>query len=176
VTFATLLTVSRLILVVPVAALVLRGNNNGFAFGLFCVAAVTDYFDGFVARRFDQVTALGARLDAFVDKVLVYVAVIVLYARGAYLLPVVVLALSRDVMVEFLRQKSAVARSVIPANRWGKLKFILQCASIAVALAPGIGLGVASYFAANALLLLATVVSLPGFAAVLKAAQARPLA
>jgi CDP-diacylglycerol--glycerol-3-phosphate 3-phosphatidyltransferase len=158
-----------------VAALALRGTNNNWALILFCVAATTDYFDGLVARKFDQITVSGARLDASVDKLFIYVLVAVLYMRGVYVLPVVLIALSRDFIVEILRHKSAAAHSVIPANRWGKMKFIIQCASIAAALAGGNALSF-SYVVANCLLVLATIASLPGFLLVWKAAQSPPAA
>lgn len=162
-TIATTLTLLRLVLIIPIVALTLHHGNGVAALVLFTIAAATDYFDGFVARRFNQVTALGARLDASVDKFFVYALLAALLSRGSYLVVLVAAAFSRDLVVEFFRQRAAAKNRVIPANRWGKAKFSLQCLSI------GIGLIARSlpytgtwYVIANVVLAVAVIASIPG--------------
>jgi CDP-diacylglycerol--glycerol-3-phosphate 3-phosphatidyltransferase len=172
VTFATMLTLLRLILIIPIAILVLDQAGGVAALLLFIVAAVTDYFDGFVARRFDQVTSLGARLDASVDKVFVYVLFGALLLRGSYLGILVAAAFSRDLAVEILRQRAASKGCVIPANRWGKTKFLLQCLSIGIALIThSFPNALIWYVMANGLLAIAVVASIPGVIVVWNAGQ-----
>jgi CDP-diacylglycerol--glycerol-3-phosphate 3-phosphatidyltransferase len=139
---------------------------------LFIIAAATDYFDGFVARRFDQVTQFGARFDAAVDKVFVYVLLAVLLFYGSYLGVLVGAAFSRDLAVEFLRQRAAAKSCVIPANRWGKAKFLLQCLSIGIALiAHNLPNALTWNVTANVVLAIALLVSIPGVIAVWNAGR-----
>jgi CDP-diacylglycerol--glycerol-3-phosphate 3-phosphatidyltransferase len=157
-----MLTLLRLVLIAPVSVLTLARNDVA-ALALFIAAAMTDYFDGFVARRFNQVTPFGARLDASVDKIFVYVMFATLLFSGSYVAPLVVLALARDLVVEFLRQRAAARNRVIPANRWGKSKFGLQCLSIAIALiARSLPNAFVWNVAANVVLATAVVASIPG--------------
>lgn len=161
-TAATLLTLSRLALVVPVTVLTLT-QHTLLAAVFFALGAVTDYFDGIVARRFHQVTSLGARLDASIDKVFIYIILVTLAVRGSLTVTIIAVAFARDLLVEVWRQQAALQRRVIPANRWGKSKFLLQCASVMLALLAG-DLPHTSYTltAANALLVCAVVAGLPG--------------
>lgn len=67
--WANILTCLRLVLIVPITALLAQGEL-GWALALFILAALTDFFDGRVARRFSLASEFGARLDAGVDIVL----------------------------------------------------------------------------------------------------------
>lgn len=69
ITFATLLTLFRIVLV-PCVVSTMITQQWGIAFALFCLASVTDMLDGWVARTFDQETFLGAALDPLADKLL----------------------------------------------------------------------------------------------------------
>jgi CDP-diacylglycerol--glycerol-3-phosphate 3-phosphatidyltransferase len=173
-TEATFLTLLRLVLTAPIALSVNNTWGTVLSLSLFSFAAATDYCDGVWARLRNQVTGLGAWLDASVDKVFVYTICIVLWHRGVYVLPVWLFALGRDVAVEVLRQFSAAQRHIIPANSWGKRKFILQCASIFSAiLSVGSGNPVPLVLLANGLLIVATLASLPGVWVVWRNARRR---
>src|SRR5215470_16233510 len=76
------LTYGRLVAVPVVAALLLWGGNAArwVALLLFIVAAITDFFDGYLARKWGQQSALGRMLDPIADKVLVAVILLVLAA------------------------------------------------------------------------------------------------
>jgi CDP-diacylglycerol--glycerol-3-phosphate 3-phosphatidyltransferase len=166
-TFATVITLLRLVLIVPVGVLALDQRHDVAALLLFGAAAATDYLDGAVARRFGQVTPLGARLDASVDKLLIYAILGALLFRGVFTAVIVAGALIRDVVVELLRQRAAIMHRVIPANRWGKSKFTLQCLSIAIALIAARLPNAATWsLVANVVLVSAIVVSIPGLIAV----------
>jgi CDP-diacylglycerol--glycerol-3-phosphate 3-phosphatidyltransferase len=178
VTFATTLTLLRLVLIIPITVLTLDHKSSVAALLLFIIAAATDYFDGFVARRFGQVTDVGARLDASVDKVFVYALLGALAIRGSFLVVIVVAALSRDLFVEFCRQRAAAKSNLIPANCWGKAKFLLQCLSIGIALvAQDLPNASSWYVVANGVLAIAIAASIPGAIVVWNASRrevARP--
>src|SRR6185436_4865448 len=138
-------------------------RNDLTALILFIAAAATDYFDGFVARRYGQVTSLGARLDASVDKLFIYSILGALLFRGTFMAALVVVAFGRDLLVELLRQRAAQKSSVIPANRWGKSKFLLQCLAVTIALiAQSLPNTQLWYFVTNRVLAMAIVASIPG--------------
>ena len=83
-TAATWITVSRLF-VIPIFLYVVQNPSSGdrwLALGLFLVAALTDWLDGYVARRFNQVTDLGKFLDPLVDKLLIFAPLLVLIEWG----------------------------------------------------------------------------------------------
>lgn len=99
-----------------------------FAFWAFVIAAVTDYFDGWLARKFDAVTVWGAILDPIGDKVLVAGAILGLMALGAQ--PAVVLPvgliLFREFTVSALREVGASKGIKLPVTMLAKWKTTLQ--------------------------------------------------
>ena len=99
-----------------------------FAFWAFVIAAVTDYFDGWLARKLDAVTVWGAILDPIGDKVLVAGAVLGLMALGAQ--PAVVLPvgliLFREFTVSALREVGAGKGIKLPVTMLAKWKTTLQ--------------------------------------------------
>lgn len=108
---------------------------------VFVLAALTDFFDGFIARRFGAVTDFGKLMDPLVDKMLVMSALIMLAAMrtettGASWVPapVVVLIVVREIWVTGLRGVAASRGVVVSAGIWGKLKSALQMTGIVLVL------------------------------------------
>jgi len=99
---------------------------------VFIAAAVTDIFDGYIARRFNLVTTLGKFLDPLADKLLVASTLIMLAGQGFIPAWVAVVIISREIAVTGLRAVAADMGVVIAADAFGKLKTVLQ----AVALCP----------------------------------------
>jgi len=99
-----------------------------FAFWAFVIAAVTDFFDGWLARKLDAVTVWGAILDPIGDKVLVCGAILGLLALGPQ--PMVVLPagliLFREFTVSALREVGAGKGVILPVTRLAKWKTTLQ--------------------------------------------------
>ncbi|WP_461373518.1 CDP-diacylglycerol--glycerol-3-phosphate 3-phosphatidyltransferase [Candidatus Aquicultor sp.] len=98
-----LLTLSRLLLV-PVyiyAALAASPTLHLVAALAFGIAALTDWFDGFVARRLNQVTEFGKILDPVVDRILIISAMVVLYIKISALVPLwaVLIVVGRDLIM-----------------------------------------------------------------------------
>ena len=97
---------------------------------LFVAAAVTDVFDGYIARRFNLVTSLGKFLDPLADKLLIC-SVLIMLARHAWVEAwVAVLIIGREMAVTGLRAVASDAGVVIAADRFGKLKTIIQIAAM----------------------------------------------
>ena len=99
---------------------------------LFIVAAVTDAFDGHIARSRNLVTDFGKFMDPLADKFLVNSSLIVLAVFNPDMLPaiVVVIMIGRDLAVDGLRFLAASKGEVIAANKFGKAKTIAQMIAI----------------------------------------------
>ena len=139
------LTIARIFFVpLLVAALVqqdvkilLRGvvfTNDLLALGIFLVAAVTDLLDGYLARRWGQVTTIGTLLDPIADKLLVSAALISLVQIRAIPAWMVVLIIGREFAVSGLRSIAAAEGYTIAASDLGKTKTISQVLAISAVL------------------------------------------
>lgn len=135
---ANLLTLFR-ILTVPVVGLLLFAqpgeeippDRSFWAFALFVVASVTDLFDGWVARRYQMVTALGKLLDPLADKLLVCSAMIMLIPPQRVPAWVVAIIVAREIGVTALRGVATTEGLVIAASPLGKAKSLLLTIGVA---------------------------------------------
>lgn len=110
-------------------------GGNGIALGLFLVASMTDWVDGYLARKLNQTTALGALLDPLVDKVLVTAALLGLVAQDLIPAWSVTLVLTREFLITGLRTAAMSANIVLAASWSGKTKTVLQMVAISLLLA-----------------------------------------
>lgn len=101
--------------------------------GIFLLAAGTDWLDGYLARKLNQVTALGKLLDPLVDKLLVLAPLMALVQLGEIPAWGVFLILARELVVAGWRANQA---AIAGANLWGKLKTVSQIVAIALLIAP----------------------------------------
>lgn len=137
------LTILRIILVPAVVALILYQFVPAFgiiqqwlvAGIVFAAAAVTDAFDGKIARKRGIVTDFGKLLDPVADKLLVVGVLIAFLAVGLCSPWIILIVLLREFMVTSVRMVSASRGVVIPANGWGKAKTILQMIAISLIMA-----------------------------------------
>jgi len=108
--------------------------NDFFALIVFLAAALTDLLDGYLARRWKQVTTVGTLLDPVADKLLISAALISLVQTR--LLPgwLVVLIISREFAVSGLRSIAAAEGYTIKAGELGKSKMVLQVVGIMLVL------------------------------------------
>lgn len=147
------------VLLVPVVLWLLTLDSEAaswWALGVFLFAAITDSFDGWIARRYNGVTRWGQLADPLADKLLVLGALASLAVLGRVWWWAVVVILVREVLVTALRVRLVRRlRLVLPASRWGKLKTVTQILAVAAYLAPPVGAVVA-----DALLLLAVAATL----------------
>jgi CDP-diacylglycerol--glycerol-3-phosphate 3-phosphatidyltransferase len=135
----TWITVSRLLGAPLILALLQQPTpaRLWIAVGIFLVAASTDWVDGYLARRLDQVTELGKFLDPLVDKLLVLAPLLVLIELGQVPAWGVFLIFTRELAISGWRVNPTFQSQTVPgANLWGKAKTVLQITAIAVLLAP----------------------------------------
>jgi CDP-diacylglycerol--glycerol-3-phosphate 3-phosphatidyltransferase len=104
---------------------------------LFVLAAVTDWLDGWLARKLNAITPLGAALDHTADKVLIICTLVALAyaALPLMLVAAAVLILGRDVAIAGLREGLSAANRTLPVNQLGKWKAAAEMAGVAAFLA-----------------------------------------
>lgn len=118
------------VLLTPVAEYWLGLNAYALAIVIFLVAAISDIFDGQLARRRKQVSTLGKFLDPIADKLLISAALIVLVEKHLAPSWAVVVILGREFIVTGLRSVAASEGIVIQAQNLGKLKMWAQCVAV----------------------------------------------
>jgi CDP-diacylglycerol--glycerol-3-phosphate 3-phosphatidyltransferase len=135
----TWITVSRLI-GIPIIFVALQSptaNHRWLAMIVFVVAAGTDWLDGYLARRLQQVTDLGKFLDPLVDKLLVLAPLIALVGLNQIPAWGVFLILARELTIAGWRVSPTMQGNQVPgANLWGKVKTVVQMVAIAGLLSP----------------------------------------
>lgn len=89
---------------------------------IFIIASITDFLDGYLARKNNQVTDTGKMLDAIADKVLVNPILIILAANGFIHCIVPVIIVLRDIIVNAIKMEAASKGKVVAAIKSGKLK------------------------------------------------------
>ncbi len=142
-TLLTWLRMAAIPLVVGVYALPpswmdLHARNLAAAL-LFVLAGLTDWFDGFLARRWNQVSAFGAFLDPVADKLMVSAALLVLLELGRIGSLVALIIIGREIAISALREWMArIGRSRAVAVNWlGKVKTATQMVAIPLLLYDG---------------------------------------
>lgn len=159
-----ILTLLRIILI-PVFILVyyMPGPWASLASAaIFSLAAITDWFDGYLARRLEQSTPFGAFLDPVADKLMVASALVVLvetFAEPWITVPAIII-IGREIVISALREWMAEVgkRARVAVSMIGKIKTTLQMASIIVllafpALSPLTEIGVIALYGASLLTL-----------------------
>ena len=131
-----LLTFARVACVPIVLVLVLiKPDAHAVLFALFLFATVTDFLDGYLARRWNVVNALGAMLDPLADKLLVALLLVYLVSHTEIAtLPVIVILL-REIYVSGLRECLGNQQIALPVSSGGKWKTAMQMIAITLLLA-----------------------------------------
>jgi len=126
------LTLLRIFLVPLLVVVLLTRTESGvlFGVGIFGLAVLTDYLDGYFARRRNQVTRIGILLDPLADKLLTTAAYISLVELGSAPAWMVMIILGREFAVTGLRNIAAGRGILIAASPLGKGKMVLQVISI----------------------------------------------
>ncbi len=135
------LTISRIFFVPLLVAALVQENvtfhvegisitNEWVALAIFLCAAFTDLLDGYLARRWGQVTTIGTLLDPIADKLLISAAFIALVQVRAVPAWIVVLIIGREFAVSGLRSIAAAEGYTIKASELGKTKTIAQVIAI----------------------------------------------
>jgi len=137
-----LISLSRVPLLFVVAVLVFLPRlevpgTASLAFVIFVLTALTDWLDGYVARKFNRISDFGKLMDALTDKILMVGVFVVLLA--ARLLPdwcvfFLLLIIQREFLITGMRLIAATKGQVLAAEKGGKIKTVLQIASVCVVL------------------------------------------
>ena len=131
------LTIIRIIIIpIIVICIYLKSPIFGWtAFVLFCLASITDYFDGYLARIRNEVTNFGTFLDPIADKLLVAAVILILTSKGVIAnwetIPALIILL-REITVSGLREYLAGIKISIPVSRIAKLKTLSQLCALAL--------------------------------------------
>ena len=127
-----LLTLSRIAAIPVVVCLMLFVDSpygNWWAFGVYCYASITDFFDGYLARAWEQQSSLGRFLDPIADKLLISALLLALVGvdrfSDVHILPAAVI-LCREILVSGLREFLASARVGLPVSTLAKWKTTVQ--------------------------------------------------
>ena len=135
----TLLTLSRvplLFIIVGLLFIDLPGIPS-LVFCLFVFAGLTDWFDGYLARKLNQVSNLGKLMDALADKIIMlgmFIALLVFDLLPTWALALVLLIVVRELLITGMRMVAASSGIVLAAELSGKHKTVFQIISIAVLL------------------------------------------
>jgi CDP-diacylglycerol--glycerol-3-phosphate 3-phosphatidyltransferase len=117
-------------LVLPLRGTVI--TNDLLALAIFLVASATDLLDGYLARRWKQVTTIGTLLDPIADKLLISAALIALVQIRVVPAWMVVLIVGREFAVTGLRSIAATAGYTIRASELGKTKMLAQVIAVSM--------------------------------------------
>jgi len=130
------ITIARLVLSIVVFVLIPLGQY-WVAAAIFVVAAVTDWLDGYIARKYDLVTRLGRILDPFVDKLLicgVFIFLVADYPESGIAAWMAVVVVGRELLVTVMRGFLEGEGVDFSAKMAGKLKMVFQCGAVIVSL------------------------------------------
>jgi CDP-diacylglycerol--glycerol-3-phosphate 3-phosphatidyltransferase len=122
----------RIFLVPIIVALLLTNTNLSMPIALivFLLAALTDWLDGYLARKSKQITSLGKLLDPMADKLLISSALISLVEIDRAQAWIVVIIVSREIAITGLRSVAASQGVVIAASKMGKYKAVSEILAI----------------------------------------------
>ena len=176
------LTISRIIMSILIIIILLGGSYTTSLFGfeipklfvnesivvdlkyviagiLFILASITDFLDGYIARKYNLVTDFGKLIDAIADKILVNSVLIILAAQG-FIHPIIpVIIVIRDSIVNSIRMLAASKGKVVAAMAAGKIKTACLMVGIVLTLFYNLPFELWNISVAKALLFIATILS-----------------
>jgi len=126
---------------------------------LFIIASVTDFLDGYIARKYNMITDFGKLVDAIADKILVNSVLIILAAQG-FIHPIIpVIIIIRDSVVNSIKMLAASKGKVVAAIKSGKIKTACLMIGIVLTLFYNLPFELWNISVAKALLFIATILS-----------------
>lgn len=137
-TIANIITLVRILLIPMFMVAALSGGTYGstIALTIFIIASVTDGVDGYIARKYKQITTLGKFLDPLADKLLVTSAILVFVQNGVMSAAAAMIIITREFAVTSLRIVAMGEGKVIAARMSGKVKTVVQIVTIALLFTP----------------------------------------
>jgi CDP-diacylglycerol--glycerol-3-phosphate 3-phosphatidyltransferase len=130
-----ILTLSRVFLTCLFIIFAQQGVSGAWwAVMFFLLAVVTDFADGYIARKYDLITSFGKFMDPVADKFLILAAFFILAFEGLVPLWIVLVIAVREILVTASRIHAMTRGQVIPAEQIGKIKTVVQMITIVLAL------------------------------------------
>ena len=118
------------VLLVPIFIVLLLSNFKGFALATFIIASLTDWLDGFIARKYNLITNFGKFMYPLSDKLLVCSALIVLSYMDKINIFITLIIIAREFIISGVRLIAVEKGVVIAASYWGKFKTVSQMIGI----------------------------------------------
>ncbi|MCF6177010.1 MAG: CDP-diacylglycerol--glycerol-3-phosphate 3-phosphatidyltransferase [Victivallaceae bacterium] len=139
-----MLTLSRIVLIFVFVLLASAKHIAGFppesfkfiniiAYSLAIIAGITDFLDGYIARKYNMVTDFGALMDPLADKIFITATMLIMVEVELMPAWIAVIVISREFMVTGLRLIATSKNIVISADGWGKTKTLLQMVMLGIA-------------------------------------------
>lgn len=126
---------------------------------IFLIASLTDFVDGYLARKYNLVTDIGKVMDAIADKILVN-GVLVLLATEGYISPIIpVVIVSRDIVVDSIKMVAGQKSGAVGASMAGKIKTACMLVGITLLFFYDLPFSLANIYPAKAIIMIATVLS-----------------
>ena len=126
---------------------------------IFLIASLTDFLDGYLARKYNLVTDIGKVMDAIADKILVN-GVLILLATEGYISPIIpVVIVSRDIVVDSIKMVAGQKSGAVGASMAGKIKTACMLVGITLLFFYDLPFSLANIYPAKAIIMIATVLS-----------------
>ena len=126
---------------------------------IFLIASLTDFLDGYLARKYNMVTDIGKVMDAIDDKILVN-GVLILLATEGYISPIVpVVIVSRDIVVDSIKMVAGQKSGAVGASMAGKIKTACMLVGITLLFFYDLPFSLINVYPAKAIIMIATVLS-----------------
>ena len=127
---------------------------------LFLIAAVTDFLDGYLARKYNLVTDLGKVMDAIADKILVNGVLVILATEGLISVVIPVVIVSRDIIVDSIKMVAGQKNGAVGASNTGKIKTVFMLIGITLLLFYDLPFALINIYPARVLIMIATILSI----------------
>lgn len=124
---------------------------------IFIVAAITDKLDGYIARKYNQVTKFGCLMDPLADKLMVASALLLLVQQNKVAGWAVLIILTREFAVTALRLTAAYNKKILSADKYGKIKLVFQVIAIPLCLLNNYPFSFITYFPFASIMMFLTV-------------------
>lgn len=126
---------------------------------IFLIASLTDFLDGYLARKYNLVTDIGKVMDAIADKILVN-GVLILLATEGYISPIIpVVIVSRDIVVDSIKMVAGQKSGAVGASIAGKIKTACMLVGITLLFFYDLPFSLINVYPAKAIIMIATVLS-----------------
>lgn len=126
---------------------------------IFLIASLTDFLDGYLARKYNLVTDIGKVMDAIADKILVN-GVLILLATEGYISPIIpVVIVSRDIVVDSIKMVAGQKSGAVGASIAGKIKTACMLVGITLLFFYDLPFSLVNIYPAKAIIMIATVLS-----------------